>query len=182
MVTNTHPAAELDTRFSSPDAVAVPWSAARETLEQAQIYWLTTVRPDGRPHVAPLIAIWLDDTLHFATGPAEQKVKNLAQNSHCAITTGCNSLSEGLDVVVEGDAVPVKGESTLRRLVDLYKSKYDWDYMVRDGTFYVVRFSRSPDNVRIAEQGQETLVYAIAATKVLAFGRGDTFSQTRWQW
>jgi hypothetical protein len=70
----------------------------------------------------------------------------------------------------------------LRRLVELYKAKYDWDYMVRDGTFHVVRFSRSPDNVRTAEQGQETRVYAIAPTKVLGFGRGDTFSQTRWRW
>src|SRR5262245_51386531 len=182
MVSTADPAAELDTQFSSPNAIAVPWSTAREALEQAEIYWLTTVRPDGRPHVAPLIAIWLNDALHFATGPAEQKAKNLARNGHCAISTGCNSLREGLDVVVEGDAVPVWDESTLQRLVDLYKAKYDWDYVVRDGIFYVVRFSRSPDNVQIAEQGQATRVYAIAATKVLGFGRGDTFSQTRWQW
>jgi hypothetical protein len=53
---------------------------------------------------------------------------------------------------------------------------------VRDGAFYVVRFSRSPDNDRIAEQGQETRVFAIAATKVLGVGRGDTFSPTRWRW
>ena len=181
MTSNKHPAAELDPRFSSRDAAAVPWVTARQALEQAEIYWLATVRPEGRPHVAPLIAVWLDDALHFATGPDEQKARNLAQNSHCAITTGCNSLSEGFDVVVEGDAVPVKDESTLRRLVDLYKSKYDWDYMVRDGAFYVVRFSRSPDNIRTAEQGQKTRVYAIAATNVLGFGRGDTFSQTRWR-
>jgi hypothetical protein len=181
MTSSKRPAAELDPRFSSPDAVAMPWATAREALEQAEIYWLATVRPDGRPHVTPLIAVWLDDALHFATGPGEQKAKNLAQNSPCAITTGCNSLSECFDVVVEGDAVPVKDGSTLRRLVDLYKSKYDWDYVVRDGTFYVVRFSKSPDNVLLAEQGQETRVYAIAPTNVLGFGRGDTFSQTRWR-
>ncbi len=29
----------------------------------------STVRPDGRPHVTPLLAVWADDALHFCTGP-----------------------------------------------------------------------------------------------------------------
>ena len=37
--------------------------------------WLTTVRADGRPHVTPLVAVWLDDAIHFSTGPEEQKVE-----------------------------------------------------------------------------------------------------------
>src|SRR5215217_7167056 len=94
----TNPVAELDPGFSSPDATASPWLVAREILEQAEVYWLTTVRPDGRPHVTPLIASWLGDALYFCTGPDERKAKNLAENSRCVITTGSNTLSEGLDV------------------------------------------------------------------------------------
>ena len=68
--------------------------------------------PDGRPHVTPLIAIWLDDSLYFCTGATERKAKNLARNPHYVITTGCNRL-EGLDIVVEGDAVRISHEPTL---------------------------------------------------------------------
>src|SRR5690348_12421799 len=104
------PVAELHPQFSSPGATAIAWAEARERLEQAEIYWLTTVRPDGRPHVTPLIAIWHDGALYFCTGPAERKAKNIARNPHCILTTGGNALNEGLDLVVEGDAVRMSDE------------------------------------------------------------------------
>jgi hypothetical protein len=44
-----NPETELDSRFSSSNATATAWAAAREQLAQAEIYWLSTVRPDGRP-------------------------------------------------------------------------------------------------------------------------------------
>jgi nitroimidazol reductase NimA-like FMN-containing flavoprotein (pyridoxamine 5'-phosphate oxidase superfamily) len=75
------PATELHPQFSSEGATATPWAEAREQLEKASIYWLATVRPDGRPHVTPLLAVWLDGALYFCTGPSERKAKNLAHNS-----------------------------------------------------------------------------------------------------
>ena len=42
----------------------------------------------GRPHVTPLLAIWLDSALCFCTGASERKAKNLALNPHCIRTTG----------------------------------------------------------------------------------------------
>lgn len=36
------------------------------------------MRADGRPHVTPLVAVWLDGAPHFSTGPAEQKAVNLS--------------------------------------------------------------------------------------------------------
>jgi hypothetical protein len=62
---------------------------------------LATVRPNGRPHVTTIAAVWLDNALHFVTGKSERKAKNLARNSQCVITTGCHVL-RGLDVVLEG--------------------------------------------------------------------------------
>ena len=67
------PVPELDERFSGPGAKATPWAKAREVLETAQLSWVTTVRGDGRPHVTPLVSVWLDDAVHFTTGPGEQK-------------------------------------------------------------------------------------------------------------
>jgi hypothetical protein len=160
------PTTMLQPEFSSPDATATPWATGKERLEQAEIYWLSTVRPDGRPHVTPLIAVWQDGALHFCTGPEERKAKNLAHNAHVAVTTGCNALNEGLDVVVEGQAIEVNDEVRLQRLADLYKSKYGWDFSVRDGAFF--------------GDGGRALVYEIAATKAFGFGKGELFSQTRW--
>jgi nitroimidazol reductase NimA-like FMN-containing flavoprotein (pyridoxamine 5'-phosphate oxidase superfamily) len=78
------PLTELDERFSDAGAKATPWATTREVLENAQLSWVTTVRADGRPHVTPLVPVWLDDTVHFTTGPGEQKAVNLAGNPHPA--------------------------------------------------------------------------------------------------
>src|SRR5437763_602269 len=115
-VTAKEPVAELDQPFSSDDATPTPWADARQQLDDAEVYWLSTVRPDGRPHVTALVSVWLGDSLYFVTGNSERKVDNLAQNSHCVITTGSNSLSEGLDLVVEGDAAMVSDHAVLKRV------------------------------------------------------------------
>jgi len=136
-MTDQEPIAELDPRFSDPDATATPWAEARSQLEDAEIFWLSTVRPDGRPHVTPLIAVWLQDSLWFVTGPTERKAMNLAENPRCVLTTGCNNLSEGLDVIVEGEAVRVVDDAMLQRVADCYAAKYPepFHFTVRDGTF-----------------------------------------------
>jgi nitroimidazol reductase NimA-like FMN-containing flavoprotein (pyridoxamine 5'-phosphate oxidase superfamily) len=86
------PTAELDSQFSTDDATQIPWAEGRERLEGAEVYWISTVRPDGWPHVTPLLSIWLDDALYFCTGPHERKAKNLGRNPHCILTTGCSTL------------------------------------------------------------------------------------------
>jgi Pyridoxamine 5'-phosphate oxidase len=98
------PVTALDERFSDPKAVATGWDETRRALDEAELFWITTVRPDGRPHVTPLVAVWLDGALYFCTGDTEQKAVNLAANPHVILTTGCNRWDGGLDVVLEGDA------------------------------------------------------------------------------
>src|SRR5260370_32987993 len=72
------PTAELHEGFSQPDATARPWAEVVDVLSKSEMFWLSTVRRDGRPHVTPLPAIWLDRTLHFCAGAPEQKSKHLA--------------------------------------------------------------------------------------------------------
>ena len=87
----TTPRTELDTRFSEPGAQPTSWEDTLEAIKQAEIFWISTVRADGRPHVTPLVAVWLDDALHFSTGADEQKTRNLAGNPRVALTTGASS-------------------------------------------------------------------------------------------
>jgi hypothetical protein len=72
MTTRQPVATELDPRFSSSSASATPWTDAQRALTDARIYWITTVRHDLRPHVTPLIGLWIDDAFYFCTGPGEQ--------------------------------------------------------------------------------------------------------------
>src|SRR6202042_2324854 len=99
------PQTSLAQRFSDPAAVATSWEATRRALETAELFWISTVRADGRPHVTPLVAVWDDGALYFSTGDAEQKALNLAVNPRVVLTTGCNGWESGLDVMVEGEAV-----------------------------------------------------------------------------
>jgi nitroimidazol reductase NimA-like FMN-containing flavoprotein (pyridoxamine 5'-phosphate oxidase superfamily) len=167
------PATRLDTRYSSDGATPTAWREARSRLGDAEIFWLSTVRPDGRPHVTPLISVWHDGALCFCTGPSERKARNLAQNSHCILTTGCNSIDEGVDLVVEGDAERVTDDAKLRRIADAYVEKYgsDWRFGVRDGAFV----HDSP------EEGSVAFVFEVTPATAFGFRKGDEFSQTRWR-
>jgi len=171
------PTVELDARFSSPGATPRPWSEVVEVLERSEIFWISTVRRDGRPHVTPLPAMWLDDALHFCTGPEEQKARNLAANPQVALTTGGSAYRSGLDVVVEGRAVPVTDERRLNRLAGMWEAKLDWPFDVVDGAFRE-RLPAPSDEDRAPGTA---LVFAVAPDKVLAFGKGEPFTQTRYR-
>ena len=163
------PKPELDSRFSDPEAVATPWDVTRRAIDDAELFWISTVRGDGRPHVTPIPAVWQDGALYFCTGAAEQKGVNLARNPNCTLTTGNNAWKEGFDVVVEGVAERVTDDAHLRRLADAWRTKYhgDWDFDVADGAFQ-------------HEDGGEALVFELAPKKVIAFAKGD-FAQTRYR-
>lgn len=167
-MTGIEPTAHLVAEFSSPDATAMPWSDVVEVLESSEMFWLSTVRHDGRPHVAPLPAMWLDGKLHFCTGAHEQKAKNLDANARCALTTGTNSFRSGLDVVYEGAAERVTDQHTLTRLAGRWKDKIDWVFEVGDGVF-----------LDTSAGGHEAVVFAVNPSKVLAFNKAP-HSQTRY--
>jgi nitroimidazol reductase NimA-like FMN-containing flavoprotein (pyridoxamine 5'-phosphate oxidase superfamily) len=156
--------------FSSPSAVPTEWSRARAELAGAEVYWLSTVRPDGRPHVTPLLGIWLEGALYFCTGPNERKAKNLSRNHHCVLTTGHSTL-EGLDLVIEGTAETVNDTAELGRVADTYESKYGPHFAAPNGTW-----SGLGDAIRRAE----ALVYRVCPATGFGFGKGERFSQTRW--
>jgi nitroimidazol reductase NimA-like FMN-containing flavoprotein (pyridoxamine 5'-phosphate oxidase superfamily) len=168
------PVTKIDPRFSDPNAVATQWDETRRVLETAELFWISTVRADGRPHVTPLVAVWLDGAIHFCTGATEQKAMNLRGNPHVILTTGCNHWDGGLDVVVEGDAVQLTDDDVLERLAEAWATKWDgrWQFLVRDGCYYHYdEHEVLPDAI---------LVFSVTPTKILAFAKG-TFSHTRHQ-
>jgi hypothetical protein len=160
--------------FSQPDATPTPWSAGVEQVSAADTFWLSTVRPDGRPHVTPLIAVWHGEAIWFATGPDERKAKNLAENPSCVLTTGRSDLVDGaLDVVLEGKAEQVTVDAELEPIAAAFAAKYGtgiWDYVVRDGAFMH----------RNLGEGR-AIVFRVQPVRGLGFRKGDIFSQTTWR-
>jgi hypothetical protein len=170
-MTTVTPETTLDPRFSSEDAEPRPWPAARDQLRDAMSYQLTTVRPDGRPHQTTIAGVWVDEVFSFTTSSGEQKARNLrAGNRHVIVTAG-NHGWDGMDVVLEGEAIEVTDADRLGRLVDAFRTKYDdwFGFRLVDGEF------TSPG------APGDSLVYEVRATKAFGFTKGDTFSQTRWR-
>jgi nitroimidazol reductase NimA-like FMN-containing flavoprotein (pyridoxamine 5'-phosphate oxidase superfamily) len=166
------PLTELHAGFSSEGAHPTEWAKGRQYLDEAEVFWLSTVRPDGRPHVTPLLAVWCADALYFCTGPDERKAKNLTRNPHCVLMTGRNTLDDNLDVVVEGRVTKVSGEAELQEVANAYEVKYGEHLTAPEGTWFGLG-----DTIRRGK----VLVYRVTPTTLLGFARGKQFSQTRWR-
>jgi hypothetical protein len=77
----------------------VAWAAIEAKLEAAPNYWLTTVRPDGRPHARPVDGVWVAGALVFGGSPETRWVRYLQQDPAASV-----HLPSGDDVVIlEGD-------------------------------------------------------------------------------
>jgi predicted pyridoxine 5'-phosphate oxidase superfamily flavin-nucleotide-binding protein len=162
------PISELNTAFSSPEAAALPWPEIERALTTAEMFWISTVRADGRPHVTPIPAVWSDGALHVCTGDQEQKARNLDHDPRCVLTTGTPSIDSGLDVVVEGAAERVTDRKRLAVLAALWKERLNWDFQVGEDAF-------------TDGGGRNGLVFAVVPAKILAFGKGEPYSQTRYR-
>lgn len=116
------------------DLDPVPWSVALEALEsaesQTQTPFLATTRPDGRPHVAALGALWDNGNVYFVSGAGTRKSRNLAQNPNCVIAMSL----KGIDLVIEGTAARVTDDATLQRLAKRYADQ-GWPAIVENGAF-----------------------------------------------
>jgi general stress protein 26 len=159
---------EIDPRYGDPSATPPPWPDIERLLIDAPLYWIITVRKDGRPHAVPLVGVWRDNAFAFCTGPEEQKQRNLDANPQVAVTTGSTGAGgwdSGEDVVVEGTAVRVTDPDSLQALAAAWYAKYgeDWHFAVRGEE--LVELSHSGGST---EGGAR--VYRVTPAKVIAFG------------
>jgi nitroimidazol reductase NimA-like FMN-containing flavoprotein (pyridoxamine 5'-phosphate oxidase superfamily) len=99
----------------------MPWSRAEELLAGAPLYWLATVRPDGRPHVAPIWGAWVDKSFYFQGAPTSRWARNLGENP----TATVHIERESDVVIVDGIVEHLVTDAALAaRLLDAWKTKY----------------------------------------------------------
>ncbi|MGF1647222.1 MAG: pyridoxamine 5'-phosphate oxidase family protein [Kineosporiaceae bacterium] len=167
-MTAKEPASEqvLGTDEGSP----APWAQARERLAASQAYWTATNHPSGRPHVRPVLAVWVDDALYVSSDPAARKSRNLDADARCSVATS----GEDLDLVVEGRAERVTDPHRLERVAAAYQAKYDWPVAIAGDSF------TAPFAAPTAGEGTFA-VYEVAPVTVFGFPTGDRFVPTRWR-
>jgi hypothetical protein len=161
------PATELMPN-STPGSTATSWDEGRERFGGAPVYWLATVRPDGRPHVMPVQGVWTDGAAYICTFHGSVKDQNLAANPNVSVTFG----QDALDLIFEGAATKVADDAILGRVGDAYKAKYGWQVAVRDGVF----FGDSGSGMGEIPWA----VYEIAPARGFGFATDKGFSATRW--
>ena len=150
---------------SERSVTASPTGDTRGRMAATDSYWLATMRPDGRPHVLPVLEVWLDGALYVSAGYFASGTKDQADGACFVISIG----GHALDPVVEGDAKPVSDGDTLRRVAAAYRARYGWPAGPRPGGF--------------GDDGAGTLpyeVYEATPTTVISFDSESPFDATRW--
>src|SRR5260370_31671408 len=100
-----------------------PWPWALERLEKSHNYWISTPRPDRRPHLMLVWGIWWQDAFWFSIGARTRKARNMAADPHVVI--GTEKADE--TVILEGTAEEIKDRSVWKQLVEIYNRNYGAD-------------------------------------------------------
>ena len=65
-----------------------PRASVAAALETSEVVWLSSVRPDGAPHVVPTWFVWDGAAIVVLSKPAAQKVRNLARLPRAMVAIG----------------------------------------------------------------------------------------------
>jgi PPOX class probable F420-dependent enzyme len=98
----------------------IPWSKIDHFLRAFRSIWLSTTRPDGRPHAVPVWYIWDGRNVYFISERRLQKSKNLARQPWIIVHAG-----DGDDVIIlEGQVEIVTDRAELEKVDATYRAKY----------------------------------------------------------
>jgi nitroimidazol reductase NimA-like FMN-containing flavoprotein (pyridoxamine 5'-phosphate oxidase superfamily) len=151
----------------------IPWSRALEALDAGQqgneTSFLATTRPDGRPHLAGVGAVWDNGKAYFVSGAGTRKSRNVARNPTCSLGMSL----PGLDLVIEGKAERVTDDESLHRLAKRY-AEGGWPARVEDGAF-------TYDYSAPSAGPPPWDLYAITPTTIFGVLASEPGGATRWR-
>ena len=109
----------------------------------ADTCWFSSMRPDGRPHLAPIWHVWHEGLAYVCTPSGSVRARNVAHNPRVSL-----SLPDPYNVfILEGEARPAPEMEA--ELQPLFLDKYNWD---------------------ISTDVKYDLILAIAPRKIMAWG------------
>ncbi len=131
--------------------------------------WLTTINPDGSPHVTPVGVIVLGGTWYFTSGPATRKSRNLASDPRCVV----NVATQPFDLVVEGAAERVADANQLASIAKAFADD-GWPAEVA-GDALTAEYSAP------SAGPAPWHVYRVSPSTVFAFGTSEPGGATKFQ-
>jgi general stress protein 26 len=121
----------------------------------ADCSWLTTVRPDARPHSAPIWHVLYKGYIYVISKPTAVRVANIQHNPRVTITHPDPHSA----IIIDGRAQI--GENMASQLRPYFQEKYDWD---------------------IATDGDYTTIIEICPSKIMAWGAEEgAGKRKRWR-
>ena len=134
--------------------------------------WLTTIDPDGGPHVTGIGALWRAGTFWFETGPQTRKGRNLARDPRCAVSLATREF----DLVLQGRAERVTDPGTVATMAAAWAHE-GWPARVDAGGTAITADFSAP-----SAGPPPWWVYRITPTTATALATVDPGGATRWTW
>ena len=111
------------------------WEAVEKKIATAHNYWVCTTRPDGRPHTAPVWAVWVDGAVYFGTDRGSRKARNILTNPAMVIHLELQKEA----VILEGMAEEVRDRARMKPIDEAYARKYKMRLSDAPGEMFLVR-------------------------------------------
>lgn len=102
---------------------------AQTRLESEANIWLASVRPDGRPHMAPVWFAWHNGKLYACIQSQSVKAGNIRQNPRVSL-----ALEDGSKVLICEGTAAFRSTPWPPEVTGIFKRKYNWD-ITSDGDY-----------------------------------------------
>lgn len=147
------------------------WEDVTNRLRTGGWFWLATVRPNGAPHVMPVLAALSGSVLYVASKETARKSRNLEAEPRCVLSTDRGDVH----VIMEGRAGRVRDEGTLQRASEAFRAIYGWPTQVSGDLLQA-------DYGAPTSGGPPYAVFEFWITKAFALPTdGESMTPTRWR-
>jgi general stress protein 26 len=94
---------------------------ARQKLKTQQVIWFGSVRPDGRPHLAPVWYVWFEEKIYLGTDPKSVKADNIRTNPKVVV-----ALQDGEHPVICEGLASILTPPIRADILAAFYEKYEW--------------------------------------------------------
>jgi len=132
--------------------------------------WLTTINPDGSPHVTGIGALCSDGGFWFETGERTRKGRNLARDPRCVLSVA----ADDFDLVVEGEAYQITEPETVAAMAARWAAQGSPARVDDSGRAITAEYSAP------SAGPPPWLVYRLTARTATALATVEPGGATRW--
>lgn len=109
---------------------------ALKKLHTKKNLWISTIRPDGRPHLTPVWFVYLGEKFYISIDPRSVKSRNLARNPQVSVALENGShpvICEGIASIPPPPAPP--------EVLAAFFEKFEWDLTTETQYFQLVEIT-----------------------------------------